>query len=321
VFSVDVSLVVKDASTSAFLIALAHAWGSFSPSLSHVGIEKNMASPSRRFPSLKSTLAARMAQQPDRLNEHAKLAAPSAVTPKLEADAVSISLPAIIEKVQLTTEKLEPNETPNATPHPRQQSRRPSVSLGLITSFGAIFIAGLLSGFAIYSATKPPSVTAPPTSQAELVWLSLLSPGAISPAGQDSNGVTSDQAFQIADAKLHGVRGQENPSEARYWLRVGISRALGDERLRWALTQLGTLYAHPMASPSDFAVARAVWELAAAKDDPVALCFLAQLEEGEHGSPSDKAVALTLFQHAKETGQCVGAEQAIERLSRRTKNE
>ncbi|MBS0270425.1 MAG: sel1 repeat family protein [Proteobacteria bacterium] len=192
------------------------------------------------------------------------------------------------------------------------------VIAAVIATFAVVFAAGLLFGFAFHGAPNAPvatAISATPTP-ADLIWPDLLEPGAVSPRGQSSAGVASDQAFKLADARLHGIDGQTDADEARFWLRVGIADALADDRLRWALTQLGTLYARPQASPADFAAARAVWELAAAKKDPVALCFLAKLEEGGPGVPSNKATALRLYKQAKDAGGCPLSDQAIERLSR-----
>jgi TPR repeat protein len=323
---VDVSLAVKDASGPASTEATdTHALVPLGSSSSDHQIEKDAISPSQQVPNPKSTLAARMAQRPELL-EGPPAIPPSFTTPpaiaRLSIDAdvddVTAYLPAVIEKARLRAEKERFAEALNATSNHRRRNRWPLVTLGLIAALSAVFAAGLLSGFAYYSANQAPVATAiaPPAPLPDLVWLDLLGPGAISPRGQSANGVTSDQAFQLADTKLHGIGGPEDADEARYWLRIGIANALADDRLRWALTQLGTLYARPAASPSDFAMARTVWELAAAKKDPVALCFLARLEAGGHGAPPNKAVALKLFQQAKETGQCSDAEQAIERLSR-----
>lgn len=276
--------------------------------------ENNRAG-SQSFPTLKSSLGDRMAQPAPPPEPPAS----SIASPELHTDAVPISLPVVIEKALLKVERLQ------HAPSSLQRNGFPLGPVGLIAAFGTMFLAGLLSAWVFYSMKNPP--VAPPTpvappmlsvapQQPDLVWPDLLATGAVSPRGLTSNGITSDQAFEFADAKLRGIDGPADAEEARYWLRVAVAKALGSERLRWALTQLGTLYARPVASPSDFATARAVWELAAAKRDPVALCFLARLEEGGNGAPPNKALALLLFRQAKETGQCSGSEQAIERLSR-----
>jgi hypothetical protein len=290
---VDVSSDTRNASTAA----------------SGEDAEKNIAV-TQSFPTLKSSLGVRMA----RPAVPPKMPARVFTSPELKTNPAPVALPAIIEKVHLKAQR------PPRASSSRQRTGFPLGAVGLIAAFGTMFVAGLLSAHAFYSTNSPPvtaaMIPATPSPSPALVWPNLLSPGAVSPRGQTLNDLTSDQAFEFADAKLRGIGGPADAEEARYWLRVGVARALGGQRLRWALTQLGTLYARPTASSSDFATARAVWELAAAKQDPVALCFLARLEEGGHSTPPDKALALQLFQQAKEAGQCDGSEQAIERLSR-----
>ncbi len=268
--------------------------------------ENNIAA-SQSFPDLKSSLGIRMAQ----LTAPPELPISFIASAELDTDAVPIALPAIMEKAHLKAERLQHASSS------RRRSGFPLGAVGLIAAFGTAFLAGLLSAYAFHSMKRPPLTAAvtPLAPFPPLVWPDLLAPDAISPRGQSSDGITSDQAFEFADAELRGIAGPADTEEARYWFRVGVAKALGGERLRWALTQLGTLYARPAGSPFDFATARAVWELAAAKQDPVALCFLARLEEGGQGATPNKALALQLFRQAKETGQCSGSEQAIERLS------
>jgi hypothetical protein len=310
-FGVEVSLDVKEASASlANEVVVPH--GSESPGVPTPAdpVEKNETGSSQRVPSLKSTLAVRMAQRA----KQPELSSTFAAAPSTATTPAATAVPAIIEKAVLKAEPANAALTLKAN----------LVTVGVIAAFAAVFIAGLLFGFAVYAPSKAPIATAISTraafsdlaSSSDLVWPDLLEPGAVSPRGQQSRGITSDQAFKLADAKLHDIDGQADAEEARFWLRVGIADALTDDRLRWALTQLGTLYARPQATPSDFAVAHAVWELAAAKKDPVALCFLAQFEEGGHRSPPNKATALKLYQQAKEGGGCSWSDQAIERLSR-----
>lgn len=314
-FGADVSRDLKEASTSLSKVVAA-ASGSESPGapIATDQIGKNVASPSRGFPSLKNTLAVRMAQR-------AKLSEPSpafTATSGMAPTAATTAIRTIIEKAVLKAGSARAAHTVKANPYPRQSSKKPLVIAGVIAAFAAVFVTGLFSGLAFHAASNASIATAISATPApsDLVWPDLLEPGVVSPRGQSSAGVASGQAFKLADARLHGVDGQADADEARFWLRVGIADALADDRLRWALTQLGTLYARPQASPADFAAARAVWEVAAAKKDPVALCFLAKLDEGGHGAPSNKATALKLYQQAKDAGGCTESDQAIERLSR-----
>jgi len=307
-FSAD----VKGVSTSLSKVVAA-ASNSESPGVP-IATDQNVSSPSRDFPSLKNTLAARMAQR-------AKASGPaptSTAAPNLVPTAATTAVRVIIEEADLKAGRARAADSAKANPYPHQRGKKQLVIAGVIATFAAVFAAGLLFGFAFRAASNAPvaaAISATPAPSG-LIWPDLLEPGEVSPRGQSSTGVASDQAFKLADARLHGIDGQADADEARFWLRVGIADALADDRLRWALTQLGTLYARPQASPADFAAARAVWELAAAKKDPVALCFLAKLEEGGPGVPSNKATALKLYKQAKDAGGCPLSDQAIERLSR-----
>jgi hypothetical protein len=202
----------------------------------------------------------------------------------------------------------------------RSHAKGPGSSMvaGIVAAIAVIFGAGFVIGYWLRTVPEAVASTKPQIAQAphDPIWLDVLQPGPVSPRGQRSDDVSVDAAFKVADTRLHGIDGAADPEEARYWLRVGIAAILSDQRLPWALTQLGTLYARPEATQSDFSKAGAVWEMAAAKKDPVALCFLAALAEGGLGQPADKAAALTLYRQAKEAGGCSGADQAIERLSR-----
>ncbi len=246
----------------------------------------------------------------------ASVAPDSLVPPKLPAKAAPRTLPAIVEGVRLEVQRPRGIETPRS-----YADRFGPLNAGLIAAFGATFFAGILVAWALFAANlmpgmpKPTIIVQTQAPQAP-VWPDLLSPGNISPRGQNSAGVTADQAFQIADSKLHGVGPPPDQEEAQYWLRVGISQALSGDRLRWALTQLGTFYVRPAASPADLVVARSLWELASAQKDPVALCVLARLQASGPDSQENRAIALRLFEQAKAAGHCGGAEQAIERLSR-----
>jgi hypothetical protein len=67
------------------------------------------------------------------------------------------------------------------------------MTVQLMTAFGAVFVVGLLIGFALNAAPK--ALTSSPVSS-NLVWPDLLEPGAVSPRGQGATGITSDQAFK-----------------------------------------------------------------------------------------------------------------------------
>ncbi|MCB1511467.1 MAG: sel1 repeat family protein [Hyphomicrobiaceae bacterium] len=136
-----------------------------------------------------------------------------------------------------------------------------------------------------------------------------------SPLGVAAAGVTLTEALRRADEDLRSSD-KSRREEARYWLRHSISIGLGDGRMRWAMTQLGTLYAAPGQGKPNFAAARALWEVAGAKGDPVALCFLALLHERGLSTHKDLRRALELFEAAKLRGGCQGIEKAISRLKK-----
>ncbi len=261
----------------------------------------------QNFPSLKDALVVRMAPPASQREDRPQNAI---APPNLPTDAAAIKLPTIIERARLEAQRPREPDTHSPASSARWRAH-------LIASFVATFLAGVLSAFALYWTGLIPGTTKTTliAQQRNLVWPDLLAPGPTSPRGQNSSGVTPDQAFQMADAKLHGL-GAPDHEEARYWLRIGIAGAISGDRLRWALTQLGTLYARPTASQSEYEVARSVWELAAAQKDPVALCFLARLEADLPSTHPNQEIALKFSEQAKATGACGGAEQAIEPLNR-----
>lgn len=204
------------------------------------------------------------------------------------------------------------------TQHPAQTRSGPHVWIGLWALSLAI-AAGIGTGIGMGlrgTTQSPPAHSEVLHAESDLVWSDVLSPGATSPRGQQATNVAADEALTIADTKLHGADGASDPDEARYWLRVGLAEIMDDKRLSWALTQLGTLYAQPGAPAEAFSTARTLWDLAAAKGDPLALCFLAALEEGGLAAHPNKARALRLYRKAKEAGGCEAADEAIQRLSR-----
>ncbi len=144
----------------------------------------------------------------------------------------------------------------------------------------------------------------------------ILAVSEMSPAGEAAAGVTLEEALQRADRSLYGENRDKDRLEAKFWLRKALSLGLGDERLLWAMTQLGTLYATPDGSPPDYASARMLWELAAAKGDPIALCFLASVTENGLGAPKDARRALALYEQAKARGGCRDIDDAITRLKK-----
>ena len=134
-----------------------------------------------------------------------------------------------------------------------------------------------------------------------------------SPNGVSAEGVELGEALRRADANLFGS-GDRDRDEARYWLRRALALGLGDQGLTWAMTQLGTLYASPPNGRNDLASARLLWEMAAAKGSPWALCFLGQLHERGLGTLPNAKRALDHYRKAKASGGCAGVDDAIARV-------
>ena len=132
-----------------------------------------------------------------------------------------------------------------------------------------------------------------------------------SPRGRSASGVTLTQALALADENLYSDT--PDPEEARFWLRTAGAMVLGEDRMKWALTQLGAIYARD-GSQESFARARALWQLAGAQGDPVALCFLAKLHEHGLGVPKNRLAALSHYEQAQRQGGCQGVDAAIQRL-------
>ena len=150
----------------------------------------------------------------------------------------------------------------------------------------------------------------------------------------DSSGQSAEQArervdlaeaLRRADAALFPETGQANREEARYWLRKALALGMGDRGVTWALTQLGTIYAaegsgRTGANPSqlpDFASARLLWQLAAARGSTEALCFLARLDAQGLGGPRDADRALLLLKRARRRGGCRDLDAMLARLGRK----
>lgn len=137
----------------------------------------------------------------------------------------------------------------------------------------------------------------------------------LSPRGESSEGIDRDEALIRANAYLHGVGKPVDRTEARYWLRVAVVRDLANPQLRWALTQLGSLYATASDGVSaDYAMAGLLWEMSGASGDPVALCFLGRLNEFGLGRTADKKKALENYESARRLGGCEGLDAAIARV-------
>lgn len=171
-------------------------------------------------------------------------------------------------------------------------------------------VAGLLSQS---SRMADLSAAAAPVTMNELS--SILTLPDRSDQGASSQGANLTDALKNADQGLVGATPEEK-AEAKYWLRKSLALGLGDQRLIWAMTQLGTLYAAPANGAPDYAAASTLWQLAAAQGDPIAMCFLASLYEYGLGQAQDTAQALKLYRTAKAKGGCRNVDQAIARLTK-----
>lgn len=145
---------------------------------------------------------------------------------------------------------------------------------------------------------------------------SVLSTGGISPRGRATNGVDGASALRAADAHLHGT-GQvpRDQGEASFWLRHALSQPIDHDSMKWAYTQLGSLYAQPDGFAPDYAKARLLWEIAGALGDPVALCFNAALYEHGLGVPKHRDLARALYERARGAGGCRGVDEALKRTN------
>ncbi|MEZ5855557.1 MAG: tetratricopeptide repeat protein [Hyphomicrobiaceae bacterium] len=210
---------------------------------------------------------------------------------------------------------------------PQQTSGRSQARLVLpfLAGLGVAIVAGMLLG-KLPRPVQPPSRLAG-VQRTEAERIDVLGPGLeqlghildlpdTSPLGRPAQGVNLDEALRLADKGLYGPAQERNRAEAKYWLRKALSEGLGDRRLLWALTQLGTLYAKPEQGEPDYAAARELWRIAAAKGDGVAMCFLASLAEHGLGMAADRQQALGLYRAAKAMGGCRDVDAAIARLKK-----
>lgn len=144
----------------------------------------------------------------------------------------------------------------------------------------------------------------------------VFSAGYQSPRGEVATDVDLPTALKLADYNLHGVDRPVDRAEAEFWLKKAMSLTASHSQIRWAMTQLGTLKAEPIAGPPDYEKARILWEIAASNGDPIAMCFLGTLHEFGLGLPVDKAKALAEFKRSKTFGGCANSDEAISRLSK-----
>ncbi len=147
--------------------------------------------------------------------------------------------------------------------------------------------------------------------------LALIDMARTSPGGFDASGADPLRLLERADVLLATPPTGPDLEEARYMLRRYLAVNFSQPRTLWALTQLGSLYAEPGAGRRpDYVRAAGAWEMAATLGDPIAMCFLAALQEHGLGVAADRPTALTWYLSAKAAGGCPGVDEAIGRLRR-----
>ncbi|MGE0855572.1 MAG: tetratricopeptide repeat protein, partial [Hyphomicrobiaceae bacterium] len=198
--------------------------------------------------------------------------------------------------------------------------RKPDREPRLMRAFAIAFVvtgalAGLLFLLAPGRLPAPAAVLATQEADRLTLLTKLLDVPDRSERGLDTANVNIDEALKRADRLISEADASRDADEAKFWLRRALVLGLGDRRMGWAMTQLGTLYASPRSGPPDYATARVLWELSAAQGDPVAFCFLATLYEQGLGVPAQPAEALANYRRARANGGCRDVDAAIARLS------
>jgi TPR repeat protein len=138
----------------------------------------------------------------------------------------------------------------------------------------------------------------------------------MSPRGRIATTVDGATALRFADTYLYGnAETPRDQGEASFWLRHALSKPIDHESMKWAYTQLGSIYAQPEGFEPDFAKARLLWEISGALGDPIALCFHASLYEHGLGVPKHKDLSRALYEKARNAGGCRASEEAAKRTN------
>lgn len=200
---------------------------------------------------------------------------------------------------------------PEPAPLPANVKPRTAIGATMWLLSGAI-LATLAIGSALFVGARNPALVPAwakpymmaPSSEPSR-FANLLSVPDTSPMGRDATTVDAGTALTLADRYLSGDGVTANRDEAKYWLRRVLSLEIGSPQFTWATTQLGTLYATPQngAAP-DFETARLLWEIAAARGDAVAMCFLGRIFERGLGTVTDQDRAASLYREAAARGGC-----------------
>jgi TPR repeat protein len=141
--------------------------------------------------------------------------------------------------------------------------------------------------------------------------------GPTSPLGAPLASSRPEDYVEMAVAYLRGRDGKpQNPQEAAYWLKQIVAGSGNAKRERgWALLQLGLIAYDGGPTPAAaHQLARELWELAGAWDQPDALCNLGELAEtGDDVEKPDRDKAIVWYTRARAAG-CAKADAALTRL-------
>jgi hypothetical protein len=236
----------------------------------------------------------------------AEAAAPVAVAPQktiqianaIKTTQASDSLTTRTTRAPAAVKRPETSET---------TSRFAAVSPAVAFSAGALLslLAVAVLGMALRGsppAGRAPAPSSQPTATASLA--DVLTVGTVSPRGRSAEGVDLETLLDLADFNLHNDI--SDLEEAKFWLRRALREAVGNERLTWAMTQLGRTYARSEAASreQDLATARLLWSLSGGIGDHVANCFLHMVYDRGIGVPRDAAVAIRYQDAARAGGAC-----------------
>jgi TPR repeat protein len=212
-----------------------------------------------------------------------------------------------------TLKSIVPGASTTALPAAAAVAAKAPASGSGIASSVAEAASSKLEGAAGVAAATAPGTPAP--TRASILY-DVFSTGDVSPRGRTAKGMDMGSSLALADTYIHGDSSSTDLKEGEYWIRHAIGRVMADTRLRWALTQLGSVYAAPGGVAPDFEKARLMWEMSGALGDTVALCFLGNLYEYGLGVPADREIALRWYERALAAGGCKGLDEAIARVKR-----
>ncbi len=237
--------------------------------------------------------------------------APSEVAPPEPLPADGTALPA----TAATSAFLSIRPASDAGPLRPAQLPSRFAAVARLTVFGLAMLALGALMVALWPALKGITSKASVAGQFGTVVDTLFPDSPLSPAGTNPAGVSRDAALERANAFLHGVGRPADRQEAQFWLRRAVAQDLSDPRVRWALTQLGSVYAAPgPGRQPDYDAAALLWQLAGANGDAVAHCFLGQMFHRGLGVPADRAKARRHYERARALGGCDGLEAATAAL-------